>query len=161
MIAGKLVLVAALCLVISISMSGGEYSSSDHTPRQDTERQETNGICKLFIPYQYNDISNSDISFQSRCWGSSQAWSCLHCGCTYFLRVSGCQYVPVNNGWAFQTYIQHYHWSSSCIAALSLVESCWVLKYFHALKGPIIGALSDATPAVLCHKEPARRKNTP
>ena len=38
---------------------------------------------------------------------------------------------------------------------------CRVLKYFPALKGPIIGALSDATPAVLCHKEPARRKNTP
>ena len=36
--------------------------------------------------------------------------------------------------------------------AFSLVES---------LKGPIIGALSDATPALLCHKEPARRKNTP
>ena len=41
-----------------------------------------------------------------------------------------------------------------------------MVKYFHALKGPIIGALSDATPAVLCHKEPARagaleRKITP
>ena len=35
------------------------------------------------------------------------------------------------------------------------------MKYFHALKGPIIGALSVATPAILCHKEPARRKNTP
>ena len=35
-----------------------------------------------------------------------------------------------------------------------------MLKYFHALKGPIIGALTVATPAVLCHKEPARRKNT-
>ena len=58
-------------------------------------------------------------------------------------------------------YIQHSHWSSFYIAALSLVESSRVLKYFHALKGPIIGALSDATPAVLCHKEPARRKNTP
>ena len=32
-----------------------------------------------------------------------------------------------------------------------------MLKYFHALKGPIKGALSDATPALLCHKEPARR----
>ena len=49
------------------------------------------------------------------------------------------------------------------IAALSLVESFRVLKYFHALKGPIpiIGALSVATPVVLCHKEPARLKNTP
>ena len=46
-------------------------------------------------------------------------------------------------------------------ALLSLVESSRVLKYFHAPKGPVIGALSDATPAVLCHKEPARRKNTP
>ena len=44
--------------------------------------------------------------------------------------------------------IQHFHWSSSYIAALSLVESFRVLKYFHALKD----ALSDATPAVLCHK---------
>ena len=31
-----------------------------------------------------------------------------------------------------------------------------MVKYFHALKGPIIGALSDATTAVLCHKEPAK-----
>ena len=52
--------------------------------------------------------------------------------------------------------IQHFHWSSSYIAALSLVESFRLLKYFHALKGHIIGALSDATPAVLCHKEPAK-----
>ena len=59
------------------------------------------------------------------------------------------------------TYIQHSHWSSSYITALSLVESSRVVKYFHALKGPTIGALSDATPAILCHKEPARRKNTP
>ena len=59
------------------------------------------------------------------------------------------------------TYIQHSHWSSSYNTALSLVQSSRVVKYFHALKGPIIGALSDATPAVLCHKEPARRKNTP
>ena len=58
-----------------------------------------------------------------------------------------------------ETYIQPSHWSSSYLAALSLVQSFRVLKYFHALKGPIIGALSDATPAVLCHKEPARRKN--
>ena len=57
--------------------------------------------------------------------------------------------------------IQSSHWSSSHNAALSLVESFRVVKYFHALKGPIIGALSVATPAVLCHKEPARRKNTP
>ena len=55
--------------------------------------------------------------------------------------------------------IQHSHWSSSYNAALSLVENFRVLKYFHALKGPIIGALSDATPAILFHKEPARRKN--
>ena len=36
-----------------------------------------------------------------------------------------------------------------------------MVKYFHALKGPIIGTLSDATSAILCHKEPARRKNEP
>ena len=53
------------------------------------------------------------------------------------------------------TYFQHSHWSTSSITTLSLVESFRVLKYFHALKGPIIGALGDATPAVLCHKEPA------
>ena len=41
--------------------------------------------------------------------------------------------------------IQHSHWSSSYIAALSLVESSRVVKYFHALKGPIIDALSVAT----------------
>ena len=47
--------------------------------------------------------------------------------------------------WTYRTYIQHSHWSSSYIAALSLVETCRVLKYFHALEGPIIGALSVAT----------------
>ena len=45
--------------------------------------------------------------------------------------------------------IQHSH------AVLSLVESCRRLKYFHELKGPIIDSLSDVTPVVLCHKEPA------
>ena len=57
--------------------------------------------------------------------------------------------------------IELSHWSSSCIAGLSLVESSRVLKYLHALKGPIIGALSVATPAILCHKEPARRIQSP
>ena len=33
------------------------------------------------------------------------------------------------------TYIQPSHWSSSYNAALSLVESSRLLKYFHALKG--------------------------
>ena len=59
------------------------------------------------------------------------------------------------------TYIQHSHWSSYYNTALSLVESFRMVKYFHALKGPIIDALSDATSAILCHKEPARRKNEP
>ena len=49
--------------------------------------------------------------------------------------------------------------------ALSLVEllHCCALigRELHALKGPIIGALSDATPAVLCHKEPARASKAP
>ena len=45
--------------------------------------------------------------------------------------------------------------------AFSLVETFSVLKYFHARKGHIIGALSVATPAVLCHKEPARRIQSP
>ena len=31
------------------------------------------------------------------------------------------------------------HWSNSYITALSLVESCRVLKYFHPLKSSIIG----------------------
>ena len=43
--------------------------------------------------------------------------------------------------------------------AFSLVELlhyCALIgRELHALKGPIIGALSDATPALLCHKEPA------
>ena len=60
-----------------------------------------------------------------------------------------------------RTNIQHSNWLSSYNTVLSLVESFRVLKYFLPLKGPIIGALSVATPAVLCHKEPARRKNTP
>ena len=38
------------------------------------------------------------------------------------------------------------HWSSSCITALSLVETFTVMKDFH----------SDATPAHLIHKEPAQ-----
>ena len=33
------------------------------------------------------------------------------------------------------------HWSSSYNTALSLVESFRVFDYFHARKGPIIGAL--------------------
>ena len=41
-------------------------------------------------------------------------------------------------------YIQDSHWLSSYNAALSLVEGCRVLKYFHPLKGPIIGGLSDS-----------------
>ena len=44
-----------------------------------------------------------------------------------------------------QTYIQPSHWSSSYNTALSLVESFRVVKYFHALKGPILGL-------ILCHK---------
>ena len=48
--------------------------------------------------------------------------------------------------------IQYSHWSSSYNAALSLFQNSRVLKYFHALKGPISGALSVATPAVLCNK---------
>ena len=59
------------------------------------------------------------------------------------------------------TYIQHSHWSSSYNAALSLVQSFRVLKYFHALKGPIIGAFSVATLEVLCLKEPARASKSP
>ena len=47
-------------------------------------------------------------------------------------------------------YIQHSHWSSSYIAALSLVENSGGLKNFHALKGPIIADFSVTTPAVLC-----------
>ena len=58
-------------------------------------------------------------------------------------------------------YIQDSHWSSSYNADLSLVQSCRVFKYFHALKGPIIGGLSDNEPALLCHKEPARRIQSP
>ena len=44
--------------------------------------------------------------------------------------------------------IQHSHWSTSYIAALSLVESCSVVKYFHALTGPTRVAHSVATPSV-------------
>ena len=48
---------------------------------------------------------------------------------------------------------------------LSLVEllHCCALigRELHALKGPIIGGLSDATPALLCHKEPARASKAP
>ena len=49
--------------------------------------------------------------------------------------------------------------------AFSLVEllQCCALigRELQALKGPIIGALSDATPAILCHKEPARASKAP
>ena len=40
-------------------------------------------------------------------------------------------------------YIQHFHWSKPYIAALSLVKSCKVSKYVHALKGPIIDDASN------------------
>ena len=46
-------------------------------------------------------------------------------------------------------------------ARVGRISSILIGRELHALKGPIIGALSDATPALLCHKEPARRKNTP
>ena len=52
--------------------------------------------------------------------------------------------------------IKHSHWSSSYNTALSLVESCRVLKYFHALKGPNMGAFNVAAPAISCHKQPSR-----
>ena len=58
-------------------------------------------------------------------------------------------------------YIQHLHWSSSYNTALSLVERFRVVKYFHALKGHTIGGLSDARPALLCHKEPAQGTQSP
>ena len=49
--------------------------------------------------------------------------------------------------------------------AFSLVEllHCCALigRELHVLKGPTIGALSDATPALLCHKEPARASKAP
>ena len=49
--------------------------------------------------------------------------------------------------------------------AFSLVEllHCCALigRELHALKGPIIGAFSVATPALLCHKEPARASKAP
>ena len=40
----------------------------------------------------------------------------------------------------------HSHWSRNVEAWLSLVESFKVSKYFHGV----------ATPALLCHKEPAQ-----
>ena len=55
------------------------------------------------------------------------------------------QFSPVS------TYIQDSHWSSSYITALSLDESFRVLKYFHSV----------AMPALLCHKEPGRRIQSP
>ena len=66
--------------------------------------------------------------------------------------------------------IQPSHWSSSYIAALSLVDSSRVLKYFHA--GRIIGANSDASISNLMpwrtstsHPKPSTRgfwtQNTP
>ena len=45
----------------------------------------------------------------------------------------------------------HSHWSRNVEAWLSLVESFIVLKYFHGV----------APPALLCHKEPARRIQSP
>ena len=45
----------------------------------------------------------------------------------------------------------HSHWSSNVESWLLLVESFIVLKYFH----------SDATPALLCHKEPAQGNESP
>ena len=42
--------------------------------------------------------------------------------------------------------IQHSHWSSSYIAPLSLVENWRVLKYFHALKAPLVLLRLQPTP---------------
>ena len=44
------------------------------------------------------------------------------------------------------------------LLSVELLHCCVLIgRELHALnvKGPIIGALSDATPALLCHKEPA------
>ena len=41
------------------------------------------------------------------------------------------------------------------------ISSILIGRELHALKGPIMGALSDATPALLCHKEPARASKAP
>ena len=71
-------------------------------------------------------------------------------------RPPRCVSTLASVSWPTGWYIKHSHWSSSYIAALSLVESCWVLEYFHARKGPIRGTLSVAMPAVLCHKESAQ-----
>ena len=49
---GKVVLAAALCLAVSISVSGGDYyyaDYDDYTQRRDTERQQTDTICESFI----------------------------------------------------------------------------------------------------------------
>ena len=46
----------------------------------------------------------------------------------------------------YNSSLVHSHWSRNVEALLSLVESFIVLKYFHG----------DATPALLCHKEPAQ-----
>ena len=43
----------------------------------------------------------------------------------------------------------------------TLIGRAPTLLRSHWSNGPLIGALSVATPAILCHKEPARRKNSP
>ena len=58
---------------------------------------------------------------------------------------------PRPGEWPERRYIQDSHWSSSYIAGISLVESFRVLKYIHSV----------ATPALLCHKEPAQGTQSP
>ena len=51
---------------------------------------------------------------------------------------------------------------SEALSLVELLHYCALIgRELHALKGPIIGALSDATPALLCHKEPARASKAP
>ena len=55
------------------------------------------------------------------------------------------------NGIIDEFRVEHSHWSRNVQAWLSLVETFKMLKYFHSV----------ATPALLCHKEPARRIQSP
>ena len=113
---------------------------SSSTTRRDARR-----------PGGFSPISSFTSTWSTSC---STPWCSWWWGCP-----SRCPSLATAEPWRRD--IRHSHWSSSYIAALSLVESCRVLKYFHARKGPIIGVLSVATPAVLYHKEPAGRIQSP
>ena len=85
----------------------------------------------------YSLTSQMYLMFKTNNWGQLAGFSAVF---TRQNSVCGGREILAGN----RRDIQHSHWSSPYIAPLLLVQSLGVLKYFHALKGPITGANENA-----------------